>query len=583
MTKKYWVILLAAIFVAFVIRFWNLSTLPYPPNGDELAFGYYGWSILHFGTDEYKNAFPLYFPSVGDYKYPTLVYLNTIPAALFGLSEVTVRFWSAVAGVALVPLLFMLSWLLFGSIIAALAAAWLVALAPWSVTLSRMGYEANVAVTLTVAGMVCLLLANKKKTKKYVVSAFILFLMSAFCYGAQRVFIPLILISLTALTFIPKTNWQALRKPTLVILAIIVLLSAIGLSSWESRGRARGVLWKELSSEELVTLAASIHDAGISPLDPPIFLTRVFHNKYAYTGLSFVQRYISHFTPDYLFIKGDASPERIPGLGVLLMIEMLFIPLGLIAIARRPDNRGWLIVAWMIVGPVASALTVNPPHEIRGAIALPSFAVISGLGVATLLGILKSRFYQRLALVAVAGVILLNGSFLAYQMFIDKPVYRPWFTTQATKEMVQEVMARKDQFKAVGLTRDDYIFFLFYGGISPEEFIANSKISPVSETNQWERVESLYNIHFKMPSACPSGGRLHVLYVCEGQNIPQNSKVYKTIRYWDGVPAYTFIEFHPISEMPAHLPDLPQGLHYMVDRESILPDGIMPEESDKLW
>jgi hypothetical protein len=57
MKKKNLYLLMLIIGLGSLLRLWKLTTLPLPPNGDELAFGYYGWSLLHFGTDEYGKLF----------------------------------------------------------------------------------------------------------------------------------------------------------------------------------------------------------------------------------------------------------------------------------------------------------------------------------------------------------------------------------------------------------------------------------------------------------------------------------------------------------------------------------------------
>ena len=72
------ILLILALLVGLIVRTYQITTLPFPPNGDELFFGYYGWSLLHFGIDEYGTRFPFNFPSIGDYKYPGLAYLNMI-------------------------------------------------------------------------------------------------------------------------------------------------------------------------------------------------------------------------------------------------------------------------------------------------------------------------------------------------------------------------------------------------------------------------------------------------------------------------------------------------------------------------
>jgi len=167
------ILLFFAILTGTIIRTWRITSLPFPPNGDELSFGYFGWSLLHFGTDEYGTYLPINFPSIGDYKYPGLAYLNIVPAAIFGLSEITTRFWSVISGIALIPLIYLLVITLFGSRKMAIAASWLTALSPWSITVSRLGYENHVALTLTVAGFICLLQLRKIHKKKTPLYSFI--------------------------------------------------------------------------------------------------------------------------------------------------------------------------------------------------------------------------------------------------------------------------------------------------------------------------------------------------------------------------------------------------------------------------
>ena len=88
-----------------------------------------------------------------------------------------------------------------------------------------------------------------------------------------------------------------------------------------------------------------------------------------------------------------------------------------------------------------------------------------------------------------------------------------------------------------------------------------------------------------MPFDCPKSGKLNVLYICTGPNIPQNSKILNVIRYLDKVPAYTLLEFIPISKIASTLPELPEGLDYMVDVEKspFSPDGIIPDHDTRLW
>jgi hypothetical protein len=152
------------------------------------------------------------------------------------------------------------------------------------------------------------------------------------------------------------------------------------------------------------------------------------------------------------------------------------------------------------------------------------------------------------------------------------------------KELTQKVLNLKNHYSAVAVTDDDYIFYLFYGKISPDDFQKRAEIMPPSEA-KWERVNRLDNIFFKMPFRCPLSGKENVLYVCEGDEVPQNSRLIDTVYFSDGLPAYSFIEFYPLSERPDPLPALPDRLHYMVgvEKPDGFPDGIIPAEHDSLW
>lgn len=588
------IVLVLAIIAGSAVRLWKLTAIPFPPSGDELAFGYYGWSLLHFHTDEYGTFLPLYFPSVGDYKYPTLAYLNMIPAFIFGLSEVTVRFWSVIAGIGLIPLTFVLSQLLFRSTIISLASAWFSALSPWSISLSRYGYENNVAVALTTLGVILLLLFAHERSKTKLILSFILFLLSVFCYGTQRVFIPLLLFSLLLISYFKDLQLSKIRKQLFIMFAALTIVITISLIPWQSRGRASGVLWREPSAEELNDLQQSLSVAKISPTKFPGFTATAFHNQILLAATSFLERYSSHFESKFLFLKGGRGVEKIPDSGQLLFIQTIFLPLGLITllINSRFRNGALISLAWFFTAPIASSLTHSAPDINRSSIMIPALSIISGFGFTQLISIFKNKLLKNSVLGLLIIIVFLNFLYTTYQLFVIKPFQRPWIREQVDRQMSKEIWALKGSYKAVVISNTDnqYMYLLFYQKITPQNFLTQSEITTESQTNQWRRVNWINNINFKMPYECPKGGKLNVLYICTGMNVPQNSKVLKIIRYSDGVPAYTFIEFYPLSQIPEKLPVLPDRLSYMVEKESssvngniLRPDGIIPDTDPNFW
>ena len=65
--------------------------------------------------------------------------------------------------------------------------------------------------------------------------------------------------------------------------------------------------------------------------------------------------------------------------------------------------------------------------------------------------------------------------------------------------------------------------------------------------------------------------------MCQGPEVPINSRVIELVRYNDGVPAYTLIDFVALSQ--AAKADLPEGLHYMVETDLRFgDDALIPDD-----
>lgn len=592
-------LLVLAIVVAFVTRYWKLTKLPFPPDGDELAFGYYGWSLLKFGTDEYGNFLPFSFLSIGDFKYPGLAYLNIIPALIFGLSEFTSRFWSAFSGVILVPITYLLTDLLLSKKKVAVISAWLIAISPWSILESRLGYENHLSMTIVVFSFVLLLISLRKDVyrigrlkidplkhgKILTILSFSLLSLSLFVYAAQRVFIPLMLVGLLVIAFDKRSGIQKSRKRLVLMLIFLISIVVLSLVPKTSRGRAAEESWKGMTYEQKDRQSRLHVQAGISPTRVPVLFTRVMQNKYRVALYDLAKNYTDHFSPDFLFFSGEASKEKIPDMGLLLFVELILLPVGLVTMLRRNiDYKRVFIFFWLIVAPVASSLTFGGAHIHRSSNMIPAIAVFSAYGLYVLTTMFNNRL-NRLLLAGLLVVLTWSSLYALNQLFVQKPVDNPWRKEQVFEEVVKKTLDYSTKYKAVVLEDNDYIHFLFYGKISPSIFKEDSEIEEYSFANRWERVNSFRNIHFKMPFNCPKSGKLGVIYACSGGNIPQNSIVLDTIYYLDGVPAYNFIEFYPLSDMRTPLPELSKDLYYMVDVESKkdFPDGIIPDDYGSYW
>jgi len=260
--------------IASILRIANIADNPPSLSWDEVGIGYNAYSILKTGHDEHGKFLPLdTFVSYGDYKPPLAVYFTVPSIWIFGLNEFGVRFPSALAGIIAVALMYFVTKELLkgntqetasnaanarnnlpagkagkqgenvscfmctvpGNQYIPLLTSLLFALSPWHVNLSRAGWEANIGLTLLLAGVYLALRARHDPRCMY--TAPIPFVLSVYTFNSTRYVAPLLAIGL--LVF----GWNEYKKhiiPGLIACVIgLVLLIPIAphLLSKEARLR----------------------------------------------------------------------------------------------------------------------------------------------------------------------------------------------------------------------------------------------------------------------------------------------------------------------------------------------------------
>ena len=213
-------------------------------------------------------------------------------------------------------------------------------------------------------------------------------------------------------------------------------------------------------------------------------------------------------------------------------------------------------------------MSVEPIQAVRYAGAIVPVVFIGAWG---LTAIARSHPLKYLALL----VLALNFWYFWHQYSVVKTYLRPWYLESELKHLSGLVAKHQPDYKSVALPGDPYIYFLFYRKTPPPEFLAKADID--DGKYKWDRVNKYENIIFKVSGNCPKLGKLGVLYMCQGPEVPINSRVIELVRYNDGVPAYTLIDFVPLSR--ASKSDLPAGLDYMVETDLRFGnEGVIPDD-----
>ena len=97
------IILGLIVFLAFVLRLYQLGNVPVSLYWDEASLGYNAYSIATTLHDEHGEFLPYSrFIAFGDYKPPGYIYIDALAVKLLGLSEFSTRLPSAMTGIILV-------------------------------------------------------------------------------------------------------------------------------------------------------------------------------------------------------------------------------------------------------------------------------------------------------------------------------------------------------------------------------------------------------------------------------------------------------------------------------------------------
>ena len=251
MNKKIVVLLGIILFIAAILRLWDLGNVPISPDWDEAALGYNAYSILHTGRDEYSKFLPIILRSFDDYKPALYAYFAIPPIALFGLNTFAVRFPSAVFGIlAVIGTFFLVKELFpkakqfsifnFQFSIAEIV-AFLLAISPWHIQFSRIAFESNVGLTFNIFSAV-FFLKGLKKPWFLLLSSFLMAI-NIYIYQSEKVFSPILLLLL--IVIFRKEFFAISKKYTIVFVLIGILVClpmlVITVSDKNALGRAKGV------------------------------------------------------------------------------------------------------------------------------------------------------------------------------------------------------------------------------------------------------------------------------------------------------------------------------------------------------
>ena len=529
-------ILFAIIFLAAILRFYNISNLPPSLGWDEAALGYNAYSLSIDGRDEFGRRLPLdYLESFGDFKPPMYSYLALIPVKLFGLNEFGVRFPSALFGTISVLLTFFVVREVFRKDGLALLSSLFLAISPWHIMLSRGAFEANVASFFIILGTLLFLIALKRKPVFLVFSA-VSFALSLYTFNSARVFVPVFTMTL-GLIFL-KELLKIKKELVLSIIVSVIILIPLANFLFSSQASLR---YKEVNifSDSNIVKISNQEIAN----DGNTIFAKIIHNRRVYYAREYIKHYLDNLNPNFLFIKGDGNPRfSIQDVGQMYLWDLPFLIFGILFLFKKREGFWIIIPVWLLLGIVPAAFARETPHALRIESSLPTFQIITAYGLIVLAGYIKR--YKKLIYTFLAVFLFLNVFYFLHGLFVHytREYSSEWQYTY--KEVVLYLEKEKANYDHVYFTDKlgrPYVFFLTYGKISPKEFRNSSSIS--REALGFVHVNALGKYEFLSDVSGSIKNSGNNLFVDIPQNVPDGANIIKTFYLLDTTPSLVVYSF----------------------------------------
>ena len=530
------------LLIALFFRIYKLEVVPPSLNWDEVSHGYNAYSILKTGKDEWGIRYPLIFRAYGDFKLPLYIYLTAISEAIFGLNSFSVRLVSVLSGLGLVILAYLITKNFTQNHLWGLLAAFLTAVSPWSLFVSRVAVEANLGAFLFSLGIYCLFLWLENNKPRYLVFLSFSWGLAMHAYNSARILVPIFYFLSLAIILKKKQARQILLP--LIIFIIFFLPVLIQFTNHSASARYE---WVSLIDE------ATIYQIGEKRIHsnlPPL-LAKFLFNKNTFFLFYSLKNYVKNLSPVYLFFRGGTHYQfSLPDHELLYLVTAPFLFLGILAMIKRKEIPEKILLSWFFIGFLPSAITKDSPHVLRGLFILPAPMVLSILGVKVVVDWLKgkSKFQGKL----IVGIILATVLISFFRWWKDYwniyPIGYSWSWQYGYKQAVNFAKENYKRYDKIIFTKrygEPHEFVLFYWPWEPAKYQNEPKnwnyhanwywidgFDKFVFVNDWEVADKL-----KVQSA-----KLKVLLVTSPGNYPEGWNKIKTINFLDGREAFEILE-----------------------------------------
>lgn len=551
------------LILALITRFLFLDSTPPSLNWDEVSHGYNAFSLLTSGKDEWGKIMPFIFKAYGDFKLPVYIYFTSISEFFFGVNSFAVRLPSILAGIGTIGITYLLviellkddlkfkqsyKWI-------ALFSALLTTIEPWTFFLGRPAFEANLALFLFILAVYLFIRFIKCLKVRYLIYSTFFFGLTVWTYNSYRIFTPLFLLSLSLiykdeLIKVYKTNKSLVKKIIIILTVFFIPMFNQLISSSGSARYSKVAILDEGATNKIIELRGKI----VAP-DP---IPRLLSNKFTYFSKEFITNYFSHFSTKFLILGGGSNYQfSVPKHGLIYLINFPFMIIGFVYLLRYKSREGYLLLLWVLLGPVASSLTREAPHVLRTITMLPVPMILTAIGLNFSIKKVKEKSRLIVIFVYVIMLFLFFENYLMNYFSNYKTDYsQSW--QYGYKEVVEYINENTDNYAKIIFTKkygEPHEFILFYSKFDSKRFRSDKNLNRFYQSG-WYWVDGFDKYYFVNDWEIPKDGYKFIqeskkivdcrqakcLLVTSPDNAPFGWSKIKTINFLDGKPAFELYE-----------------------------------------
>jgi 4-amino-4-deoxy-L-arabinose transferase-like glycosyltransferase len=417
--------LVLILLLAGILRAWNISENPPDLYPDEIFTYLSAKSVVENGH------------TIG-HRLPAYGFASYLSASVFRENPLGIRAPAVFFGLVSILLVYLLAMELFGDTAAALFAAFFMAIIPWHIHFSRVGWESASFLPFLLLSVYLFIYGINRERKLVLMVSFGMFALTFYTYLVAQLYSPLFL---SCLLVMYRRYFLRERKVLMTGLIVYFILSA-------------PYFWA------IFTAAMFFRKASI--------LFTFTDGINSETLSVFGTNYITHFGPDFLFTHGDPNLRHGAGTGVIYWVMLPFLAAGIVysAMADRRRNVFYFILFWLAAFPLAASLTDDGvPHAMRSLAGAPVICLLSGRGVSGLVRTAAARAgrvyvsYILYAVVVIISLVPLYGFSKTY--YGDYPVMSAPDWEYGRRKLFSGIRKLEGNYKRL-CTPDLHYFGSFY-------------------------------------------------------------------------------------------------------------------------